>query len=144
MRAVFLQKVEHLRDGRERKQKFEAAGEKLWWSAKIPNVKFYCLDFSFCLFFGRGEWQGWGTMSICFLTFLLNPVNTWNTYHVLKNWICSLGCLKKQKTRWIMFQSANVQSLGIPLRLGVYSYHLPLSEAGGKHLSLEKLSYNLG
>ena len=27
---------------------------------------------------------------------------------------------------------------------GVHPYHLPLSEAGGKHLSLEKLSYNLG
>ena len=101
----------------ERKQKFEAAGEKLWWNGKIPNMNFYCLDFSFCLFFLGAGWQGWGTRSICFLTFLLNPVNTWNTCHVLQNWICSLECLKKNAE--LCFKvSADVQSTGIPPRLG--------------------------
>lgn len=52
---------------------------------------------------------------------------------------------KKKKFAELCFKvSADVPSPGIPPRLGVHPYHLSLSEAGGKHLSLEKLSYNLG
>ena len=57
---------------------------------------------------------------------------------------CRIGFVlwdvKKKKIAELCFKvSAGVQSPGIPPRLGVHPYHLSLSEAGGKHLSLEKL-----